>query len=89
MGTQTTKSTIGMILSAGFGSRLKPLTNYRPKPVLELAGKPILYFLIRMMERANINDIVINLHYQPEFIERFIKCYQWQSRIHLCMNQIF
>lgn len=75
--------TVGMILSAGFGTRLLPLTEFRPKPLMELGGRPIIYFLIRMLEQAGIRDIIINLHYQPEFIRQFIEKTDFKARIHL------
>lgn len=75
--------TVGMILSAGFGTRLLPLTEFRPKPVMELGGRPIIYFLIRMLEQAGIRDIILNLHYQPEFIRQFVEKTEFNARIHL------
>lgn len=76
-------TTWGMILSAGLGTRLKPLTLFRPKPIMELAGKPIIYFLIKMLERAGIKDIILNLHHQPELIKEFIEKTAFLARIHL------
>jgi NDP-sugar pyrophosphorylase family protein len=76
-------STIGMILAAGFGTRLWPLTNFRPKPMMEVAGKPILYYLIRTLENAGIRDIIINLHYKPQIIERYIANTKFKARLHL------
>lgn len=59
---------VGMILSAGFGTRLYPLTAFRPKPVMEVGGKPIIHFLVKKLERAGVKDIVINLHHRPNHI---------------------
>jgi NDP-sugar pyrophosphorylase family protein len=80
---KTMTNTLGMILSAGFGTRLHPLTLIRPKPVMEVGAKPILYFLIRMLERAGIKDIIINLHHQPEFIRDFVAKNRFTATIHL------
>jgi NDP-sugar pyrophosphorylase family protein len=74
---------IGMILSAGFGTRMHPLSLIRPKPLMELAGKPIIYFLIRMLEKAGVKDIILNLHYHPGEIGRMIRSYDFKARIHL------
>ncbi len=73
---------IGMILSAGFGTRLAPLTHLRPKPALELFGQPILFWLIKMLEKAGINDIFINLHYQPEQVVKALARCDIKARIH-------
>src|SRR5580698_8433087 len=76
-------STIGMILAAGFGTRLSPLTYFRPKPLMEIAGKPIIYHLIKTLEKAGVKDVIINLHYQPQLIERYIAKTKFKTRIHL------
>jgi len=61
-----------LILAAGEGSRLRPLTEHVPKPMLEIAGRPILEHNVRLLARYGIRDIVINLHYHPEaVIEHF------------------
>lgn len=73
---------IGMILSAGFGSRLMPLTDFRPKPVMELFGQPIIYWLIKMLEKASIKDIFINLHYQPEQVKKALLRCDIKARLH-------
>lgn len=73
---------IGMILSAGFGTRLLPLTHLRPKPVMEFFGQPIVFWLIKMLERAGIKDIFLNLHYQPEKITRALLECDIKARLH-------
>lgn len=57
-----------MILAAGLGRRLAPLTNHTPKPLLPIAGEPLLVRQIRQLNRAGYNDIVINLHHLGEQI---------------------
>lgn len=56
------------ILAAGKGNRLGSLTKTVPKPMLELAGKPILEHNILMCKNAGVQDIFINLHYLPNKI---------------------
>lgn len=57
-----------LMLAAGEGSRLRPLTDETPKPMLKVAGLPILEHNIRLMVRYGIKEIAINLHYKPEVI---------------------
>lgn len=78
---------IGMILSAGFGTRLKPFTELRPKPLMEIGGKPIIYHLIRMLERAGVEEIILNLHYLPEQIQTYINNNPFKARIHMVIEQ--
>ncbi len=49
----------GLLLAAGVGKRLKPLTDTAPKPLLPLAGKPILEWVILGLRNAGVNDIAI------------------------------
>ena len=59
-----------MILAAGRGERLKPLTDRMPKALIPIAGEPLIVHQIRWLERAGIRDIVINLHHLGDAIER-------------------
>lgn len=57
-----------MIMAAGLGTRLRPLTNLVSKPMVQMAGRPCLEHTIRLLRKYGITDIVINLHYMPEMI---------------------
>jgi NDP-sugar pyrophosphorylase family protein len=57
-----------MILAAGRGERMRPLTDTRPKPLLEVGGKPLIQYHLEALARAGIDDIVINLAWQGELI---------------------
>ncbi len=54
---------IALILAAGLGSRMRPLTNHTPKPLLEIAGKPLIVWHIERLRDAGFTDIVINVAY--------------------------
>ena len=58
-----------MILAAGRGERLRPLTERVPKPMLPIGGEPLIVHQIRWLHRAGIRDVVINLHHLGEQIE--------------------
>ena len=60
-----------VILAAGEGSRMRPLTTTRPKVMLPLAGKPILEHLIRNVKEAGISDIIIVVGYKEEAIRAY------------------
>ena len=59
-----------MILAAGRGERLRPLTERIPKPLIPLAGAPLIVHQLRWLHRAGIRDVVINLHHLGEAIQR-------------------
>jgi NDP-sugar pyrophosphorylase family protein len=60
--------TKAMLLAAGKGTRLRPLTDTVSKCMVVIAGKPILEHNIERLKSYGVTDIVINLHYQPESI---------------------
>jgi MurNAc alpha-1-phosphate uridylyltransferase len=57
-----------MILAAGRGERLRPLTDRIPKPLLPIAGEPLIAHQLRWLARAGIADVVINLHHLGDAI---------------------
>jgi NDP-sugar pyrophosphorylase family protein len=57
-----------MILAAGLGTRLRPLTDTVPKPLLDVAGEPMIAFSLRLLRAAQISEVVINLHHLGEQI---------------------
>ena len=58
-----------MILAAGKGTRLAPLTEKTPKPLLPLAGKPLIEWQIEALQQAGFREIVINLHHLGDQIK--------------------
>ena len=60
-----------MILSAGLGTRLRPLTNGIPKVMVSLLGKPLLEHHILQLKKHGVRDFFINLHYLPEIIQNY------------------
>ncbi len=58
-----------MILAAGRGERMRPLTDRKPKPLLEVRGKPLIVFHLEALQRAGFDEIVINLSWLGEQIQ--------------------
>jgi NDP-sugar pyrophosphorylase family protein len=59
-----------LVLAAGMGERLRPLTDVTPKPMLELGGHPLIHYPLAMLRRAGITDVAINLHHLGAAIQR-------------------
>jgi mannose-1-phosphate guanylyltransferase len=70
-----------MILAAGLGSRLEPLTNIRPKPLFPVLNEPLLGITIGQLQRIGITKIVINAHHLADQIERYINSERWELDI--------
>lgn len=62
----------GLLLAAGQGTRLRPLTDDRPKPMVDIAGEPAIAHELRWLRRQGVDDLAINLHYRPDVLERFV-----------------
>jgi NDP-sugar pyrophosphorylase family protein len=61
-----------MILAAGYGSRLRPLTAALPKPLVPVVNRPLLEHIIASVRAAGIRELVINLHYRGAQIRRWL-----------------
>lgn len=61
----------GMILAAGVGSRLSPITGVLPKPMLPVADRPVMEHTLALFARAGIRDIKVNLHHLPHLVEQY------------------
>ena len=57
-----------MILAAGFGTRLFPLTIDRTKPAIPFLGKPLVGYVAEYLASFGIKDVVVNLHHQPDSV---------------------
>ena len=61
-----------MIFAAGLGTRLRPLTNDKPKALVKLNGVPLLERIIRKVSNAGFKEIVVNVHHYAEDVIRFL-----------------
>ena len=68
-----TKSKTAVILCGGKGLRLRPLTNDVPKPLVEINGEPILYYVINHLLSYDINQIILATGYKSNLVDNFMK----------------
>lgn len=62
-----------MIFTAGLGTRLRPLTNDRPKALIEINGVPLLQIAIERLRQAGVGEIIVNIHHFGAQIEAFLE----------------
>lgn len=59
-----------MVMAAGAGTRLRPLTDDVPKPMVPIANRPVMEYTIENLKRHGITEIILNLHSHPELIKK-------------------
>jgi MurNAc alpha-1-phosphate uridylyltransferase len=62
----TVKPTKAMVLAAGLGLRMRPLTDHLPKPLIPVAGRPLLDHVLDKLASAGVTEAVVNVHYLPD-----------------------
>ena len=62
--------TRAVVLAAGQGTRLRPITNDRPKPMIEIGGRPLVEHTVLQLAACGVEFIVMNLHHCPDVVRR-------------------
>jgi len=76
-----------MILAAGFGKRLRPLTKDRPKPLLDIGGDTLLSNTLKFLKEGGIKKVVINVHYMSEKIIDYLKNNEFNLSINVVQEK--
>jgi mannose-1-phosphate guanylyltransferase len=80
--THTRSARSGIVLAAGYGERMLPLTARLPKPLLPILGTPLLELAVKKLLRCGAMEIHCNLFHLPEPIEAFVARRAWPVRLH-------
>lgn len=72
-----------LLLAAGLGTRLRPITDTVPKCLVPIHGKPLLGYWFDLLMPAGVDRVLVNTHYLPDAVRRFTAQSPWRSRIDL------
>jgi mannose-1-phosphate guanylyltransferase len=67
------KKLVAIVLAAGFGTRLLPLTSFWPKCLMPICGRPLLEFWLEMLFLSGVRKVVVNTHYRAEDVRGFLR----------------
>ncbi|MEY4632301.1 MAG: hypothetical protein RIQ81_2421 [Pseudomonadota bacterium] len=81
-----TTNTCGFVLAAGFGTRLRPITDVIPKPLVPFFGVPLLDLALFRLKSTGIVDIAANAHYLAGKIAEHLEQSPWGRRVHLSIE---
>ena len=73
------RTATAMILAAGLGTRLKPLTDTMPKALVPYEGVPMIQRLMLQLKKAGFTRAVINVHHFADMLEEFVRSHAMQS----------
>jgi len=77
------KETKALLLAAGLGTRLKPLTNIWPKCLMPIKGHPLLEYWLNILQNSGIDDAIVNTHYLSNHVEDFLGQPQFSNWVSL------
>lgn len=69
-----------MVMAAGLGTRLRPLTNDLPKPLVPVGGKPMIEYVLASLARHGVTEALLNIHYLPEKMRSFAEAWNQAGR---------
>lgn len=70
-----------LLLAAGLGTRLRPLTNAIPKCLVPIQGKPLLGHWLKMLVRSGVTPLLVNLHYFPDAVREYLAGSDFSSHV--------
>lgn len=65
-----------MVLAAGLGTRLRPITDVTPKPLVPVGGKPMLTYVLDLLRKEHVENVAINVHHHADQMEAFLASYK-------------
>lgn len=76
-----------ILLTAGFGTRLRSLTDVLPKCLLPINGRPIMEYWFFMLSNAGVTSILMNLHYRPQIMKEWVELTQYATNVKMVYEE--
>ena len=77
-----------LLLAAGFGTRLRPITDHVPKCLVEVHGKPLLDYWFELLFEAGVERALVNTHYLSQVVEAHVAKSRWRDQIDLVHEDV-
>ena len=77
-----------MILAAGLGSRLRPLTNDRPKALVEVAGRTLLEIALSRLRVYGVREVIVNTHHYADMIQQYLQAHDFGMSIEVSREEV-
>jgi mannose-1-phosphate guanylyltransferase/phosphomannomutase len=71
-----------VVMAGGFGTRIQPLTNSRPKPMLPIMNRPMMEHTMMTLKSLGITEFIVLLYFKPDIIKEYFRL--WHQD-HLCL----
>ena len=76
-----------MVLAAGLGTRLRPLTNDRPKALVEVAGRTLLEIVLTRLKAFGVNEVIVNVHHFADMVVEYLARQNFGMRIEISREE--
>lgn len=77
-----------LLLAAGLGTRLRPLTDTIPKCLVQIKGRPLLDYWLELLTEAGIGPILVNLHYLADQVEKYLATSRYRENVELIYEDV-
>ncbi len=78
-----------MILAAGLGTRLEPLSKLRPKPAMPVRGLPVIGYVLRLLQHHGVTEAIVNLHHRADELAATLeRCRPAGMTVHLSREEV-
>ncbi|MFW6222299.1 MAG: nucleotidyltransferase family protein, partial [Bacteroidota bacterium] len=75
-----------MVLAAGKGSRLRPLTNDIPKPLIPIHGRPMIDYALGYLQKNGVDEVIINVHHLADDLKEYFNSNSFSGKVKITLS---